>query len=87
MLLPHITSDLVPQYDDHRETSLHILSHWRYTGSYIKSWADALANLLIEQGGFPEREMWPERQLNERQPSSAKTEGGFYHDHEAAYPR
>jgi hypothetical protein len=21
---------------------------------YIKSWADALANLLIEQGGFPE---------------------------------
>jgi hypothetical protein len=23
--------------------------------AYIKSWADALANLLIEQGGFPAR--------------------------------
>jgi hypothetical protein len=32
----------------------------------IKSWADTLANLLIEQGGFPGREMWPKRQPNKR---------------------
>ena len=47
----------------------------------IKSWADALANLLIEQGGFPEREMRPKRQLNERQPFSEKTDGGYFYIH------
>jgi hypothetical protein len=49
-----------------------------YIYSYIKSGADALANLLNEQGGFPERVMWPKWQLNVRQPSSAKTEGGIF---------
>jgi hypothetical protein len=49
--------------------------------AYIKSWADALANLLIEQGGFPAREMWLLRQLNVRQPSSEKPMGAFLYSH------
>jgi hypothetical protein len=49
-----------------------------YNKKNIKSWADALANLLIEQGGFPGREMWPLRQPNERQPSSEKPMEGVF---------
>jgi hypothetical protein len=58
-------------------TTLEAATRECYTDAYIKSWADALANLLIEQGGVPEREMWPKRQQNVRQPSSGITEGGF----------
>jgi hypothetical protein len=48
-----------------------------YTPFNIKSWADALTNLLIEQGGFPKGRCGRKRQTYERQPSSEKTEGGF----------
>ena len=46
--------------------------------TYIKSWADALTNLLIEQGGFPEREMWPKGNYTYVSPPRNKPKEGFF---------
>jgi len=44
---------------------------------HIKRGLTRPANLQLEQGGFPEREMWPKGNI-ERQPSS-DIEGGFFY--------